>query len=129
MLDTGSIRSLLLNATLLAAMLATAHGLLKWATSRADLSYQDMLLTMWPGIGAALALYGGIFFYYLFVLRHHEISALYGAYTGLSVVFVLALGHWLFDEALTPIQIAGVILVAAGVLLIGSPMLFERSGT
>lgn len=126
MLEAGSLRSLLLNAAFLASLLAFSHGLLKWVARQEVLGYVDMVMRFWPFIGLALSLYGFIFFYYMQVLRHHDIGMLYGIYTGLSVVLVLLIGTLFFNEPLTRLQLLGCGCVVAGIVLIGSPALSYR---
>lgn len=121
--ETGSLRSLLLNAVLLASLLAFSHGLLKWVARRDVASYLDMVIRYWPFLFGSLAIYGFIFFYYVQVLRRHDIGILYGIYTGLSVVLVLMIGLYVFDEPLTRTQMFGCLLIVIGILLIGSPSL------
>ena len=111
--------SILSHALILASLLASSHALLKWVSVQPNNGYMDMLLTQWKGIFAALALYGFIFFYYIVVLRSSPVSILYPVYTGLSVLFVLLAGRFVFSEPLTGLQILGAGFVLAGIVLMG----------
>lgn len=124
--EPSALRSLLLNAVFLASLLAFSHALLKSVTRRDFTDYWDMVFRFWPFLFTALAVYGFIFFYYIHVLRSHDIGILYGVYTGLSVVLVLFAGIIFFNETLTRVQLFGCFFVVIGVLLIGSPALFVR---
>lgn len=127
MLEPGSLRSLLMNAVLLSSLLAFSHALLKWVARHEVSGYMEMMLRFWPFVFASLALYGFIFFYYIQVLRRHDIGILYGVYTGLSVVLVLMIGMFFFRESLTRLQLLGCLFIVVGILLIGSPSLQSGS--
>jgi len=92
---------ILSHALILASLLAGSHALLKWVSVQPNNGYIDMLFNHWKGVFAALALYGFIFFYYIVVLRSSPVSILYPVYTGLSVLFVLLVGRFVFSEPLT----------------------------
>jgi len=108
----------LLNALLLASLLAFSHGLLKWVSSQQSESYLHSLTQYWWVIGLAIGIYVFIFFYYAYVLRTLAIGVLYPAYTGLSIVLVLLMGVWLFGENITLWQIAGCLLIICGIFLV-----------
>ena len=106
--------AVLMHAVLLATLLASSHGILKWVSSQPHENYIQMLLEHWKAVFAALAVYGFIFFYYILVLRSSPVSILYPVYTGLSVLFVL------FSEPLTSVQVFGAGFVLMGIVLMGS---------
>lgn len=111
---------ILSHALILATLLASSHAMLKWASSQPHETYLAMLLGQWKAILAALALYGFIFFYYIVVLRSSPVSILYPVYTGLSVLFVLLAGRYVFSEPLSSVQVLGAGFVLAGIVLMGS---------
>jgi small multidrug resistance pump len=108
----------LVNALLLAALLTLSHGLLKWVSSHQSESFMQSLMNYWWAVGLALALYAFIFFYYIYVLRSVPIGYLYPVYTGLSIVFVFAMGVFLFDETVSISQLVGGTLILSGVALV-----------
>lgn len=112
--------AVLMHALVLATLLASSHGLLKWVSSQPHDNYIQMLLANWKAVFAALSVYGFIFFYYILVLRSSPVSILYPVYTGLSVLFVLLIGRLVFSEPLTSVQVFGAALVLAGIILMGS---------
>lgn len=111
---------ILSHALILASLLAGSHALLKWVSVQPNNGYIDMLFNHWKGVFAALALYGFIFFYYIVVLRSSPVSILYPVYTGLSVLFVLLVGRFVFSEPLTSLQVLGAGFVLAGIVLMGA---------
>ncbi len=113
------VGGLLGQALFLAALLAFSHGLLKWAAAHGGDTLLETLLRYWYLVGSALALYGFVFFYYLVVLKHYDLGPLYGIYTGLAVLLVLAMSVLVFRETLQPVQVLGCVLIAAGVYLVG----------
>ncbi len=108
----------LLNAVLLASLLAFSHGLLKWLSQRQAHGYLQLLLEYWWVMGAAIGIYVFIFFYYAYVLRRVDLAVLYPAYTGLSIVLVFALGAWYFGEAVSAWQLLGCALIIGGIFLV-----------
>lgn len=112
--------AVLMHAVLLATLLASSHGLLKWVSSQPHETPIQMLLQHWKAVFAALALYGFIFFYYILVLRSSPVSLLYPVYTGLSVLLVLLMGRLVFSEPLTSVQVFGAGFVLIGIVLMGS---------
>ena len=119
---SASLRiSMLMNALVLASLLAFSHGLLKWVARKEVASYLELVTNYWLPIGVSLAIYGGIFFYYIQVLRQHDIVVLYSTYTGASILFVLLTGVLIFGEKLAPLQIVGCGLVILGIIFIGKP--------
>lgn len=111
--------SLIANVILLASLLALANGLLKWVAQKEVANYLEMVMTYWLQIGASLAIYGFIFFYYIQVLRRQDIAVFYSAYVGLSILMVFLMGTFFFGENLSLGQIGGVALVILGIICIG----------
>jgi len=114
---TGYV-ALLFNSLLLATLLASSHGVLKWVADQSQDDYSQ-LLAQWKYIGLALSIYGFIFFYYILVLRSSPVSLLYPVYTGLSVIFVLFVGRIFFDEPVGIFQALGVLAIVVGIVLLG----------
>ena len=108
----------ILNALLLATLLAFSHGLLKWVSAHSSNSYMQTLSEYWWVITIAIGIYVGIFFYYAYVLRTVPIGILYPTYTGLSVVFVFLIGIWLFGEPVSLVQVLGCAVIIAGVAMV-----------
>lgn len=110
----------LFHALLMATILAGSHATLKWVAEREYDNYWQLLLNEWKAVLLALSAYGFIFFYYVFVLRGAAVSLLYPVYTGLSVLFVVILGRWMFGETVGATQWLGAALLLAGIVLISS---------
>ena len=75
-------------------------------------------LALSPGVIGGLALYGVGTLVWLNVLARAPLSVAY-PFVGLSFVLTAALGYFLFQEALTPVRLAGTALVVLGVALVG----------
>jgi small multidrug resistance pump len=110
---------LISHALLLALLLASSHGLLKWVSEQPHTNYTQLLMTHWRYIFLSLMIYGGVFFYYILVLRSNPVSSLYPVYTGLSVLFVLLIGRIIFSETVGIYQLTGATLILAGIVLMG----------
>jgi multidrug transporter EmrE-like cation transporter len=113
------LRSVLLNALALAVVLSLSHALLKWVSQQPHAGFADLVARQWLPIGAALALYGGVFLWYLHALRVFDMAVLFPAYTGLTLVLVALAGVLLFGETLGARQLGGIALIAGGVFLLG----------
>lgn len=113
------VGGLLGQAFFLAALLAFSHGLLKWAALHGGDTLLETLVRYWYLVGAALGLYGFIFFYYLVVLKHYDLGPLYGVYTGLAVLLVLVMSVGVFRESMQPAQLVGCVFISVGVYLVG----------
>ena len=113
--------SMLFNALTLALLLASSHALLKWVARKEVSSYWELVTNYWLPIGTSLAIYAGIFFYYIQVLRRHDIGVLYSTYTGASILLVLLFGVFFFGENLSRMQFLGCGLVIVGIFFIGKP--------
>ena len=110
---------LVIHAFVLATLLASSHGVLKWVSVQPHDDYFELLLAQWKYILLALTIYGLVFFYYIFVLRSSPISSLYPIYTGLSVLFVIVIGSVVFSEPITSFQVFGSALVLTGIVMMG----------
>jgi len=111
---------LILHAVMLASLLASSHGVLKWVSVQPGGSFFELVLRQWPAVVLALAVYGLVFFYYIFVLRGSPVSILYPVYTGLSVVLVSLIGRVIFNESLSLTQIMGIGFILAGIALMSA---------
>lgn len=110
---------ILIHAFLLALTLSISHAVLKWVSIQQHADYMQLLIEQWKMIFLALFLYGLVFFYYVFVLRTSPISTLYPIYTGLSVLFVMLLGSFIFGESITSTKSVGAALILAGIVTMG----------
>lgn len=106
------------NSIFLAALLVFAHGLLKWVAQHPADNYVALLMAYWPIVFISMGLYGFIFFYYAHLLKKLDITRLYPAYTGLSIVFLMAVGVVFFGESVTVMQAAGCIMIIGGIFLV-----------
>lgn len=104
---------------LLSSLLASSHGLLKWAARHATPGPFSIFSKHSIGIGASLGIYGLVMLLYIYVLRTQDITKLYPAYTGLSILLVLLIGVLFFHEKLTKLQITGCVAIIIGICLIG----------
>lgn len=105
----------------LAILLAVSHSILRHVAGEGSgQSAPAMMRDHWALVLVAVGIYGLVFLLYLLALRTEKMSLLYPAYTGLSVLLVAASATLLFGESLRPVQIAGVALVAAGLVAMGS---------
>jgi multidrug transporter EmrE-like cation transporter len=112
---SGWYKSLGFNAAALALLLAASHALLKWVSQQPHHGIADLLARHWLATGSALAIYAGVFFYYLAALRWLNMSLLYPVYTGAAVLLVVVTGCIVFGERIDARQILGAALIAAGV--------------
>lgn len=110
--------SVISNSVFLAVLLVLAHGLLKWVAAHPADSYLALLIAHWPVVFVSIGLYGFVFFYYAHLLKRLDISQLYPAYTGLSIVFLLLMGVVVFGEKVTLIQTAGCTMIIGGTFLV-----------
>ena len=112
------LRSVLFNAGALAVVLTVSHGLLKWVSQQPHADLADLLWRQGAVVVAALALYGGVFVWYLHALRSFDMAVLFPIYTGLTLVLVALVGVLLFGERLSAAQGAGIVLIVVGVFLL-----------
>jgi multidrug transporter EmrE-like cation transporter len=106
------------NAAALAVVLTAAHALLKWASQKPHATFVELLTSQGAVVALALALYGGVFLWYLHALRRFEMAELFPLYTGLTLILVACTGVLLFGERLAPVQIGGILLIVAGLFLL-----------
>ncbi|MEO8849203.1 MAG: hypothetical protein ABI440_11330 [Casimicrobiaceae bacterium] len=106
------------NAVGLAVVLSAAHALLKWASQQPHASFVELLATQGLVVALALALYGGVFLWYLHALTHFEMAQLFPLYTGLTLIVVAMMGVVLFHERLLPLQWGGIALIVGGLFLL-----------
>jgi small multidrug resistance pump len=106
------------NAAALAAVLTVAHAILKWATREPHASFIELLQARGLWVVVALALYGGVFLWYLDALRRFQMSLLFPLYTGLTLVLVSVVGVVAFGEKLALPQMGGIALIIAGMFLL-----------
>ena len=109
---------MLVNAAALALVLTTAHALLKWASQKPHATFIELLMSQGAVVAIALALYGGVFMWYLHALRKFEMSQLFPLYTGLTLILVAVVGVLLFHERLSPMQVGGIALIIGGLFLL-----------
>jgi multidrug transporter EmrE-like cation transporter len=110
---------MIFHALLLASLLASSHGVLKWVSVQPHDSYFELLFSQWKYILLALMIYGFVFFYYILLLRTSPISSLYPIYTGLSVLAVMLIGRMVFSEAISILHGVGAALILTGIVLMG----------
>src|SRR6185503_18298636 len=70
-----------------------------------------------PGVMTGLALYGFGTLVWLSVLGRTEVSQAY-PFVGLGFVLTAILGHVLFNDAIGPQRILGILLVIGGIILV-----------
>ncbi|MEO6749325.1 MAG: hypothetical protein ABI294_07030 [Casimicrobiaceae bacterium] len=109
---------MVVNAVALSLVLSTAHALLKWASQQPHASFIGLLASQGLIVFVALALYGGVFIWYLHALTHFEMSQLFPLYTGLTLILVAVVGVVLFHERLAPVQVGGIVLIVGGLFLL-----------
>lgn len=113
---------ILLTVTLSAcAQLALKLGVAKPQMEAAlQTSIIDALIaaSMSPLIWGGLMIYGLSVAMWLWVLSKVELSVAY-PFVGISFLITMAFGTFLLDEAVTPLRVAGTILIAGGCILVG----------
>jgi len=114
--------SALLNALMLASLLAFSHGLLKWVAIQKVDGYFDLLAQYWWIICVAIGIYVFIFFYYAYVLRFVQISTFYPIYTGLSIILVFLIGIGWFGETMRWPQAIGCLLIISGIFMVSGKL-------
>ncbi len=110
----------ILHILVLSTLLAASHLLMKSAALNTSKSMLGFALEEWPRISTALALYGGVFAYYLLLLRKFDLAVIYPAYTALSLILVVIFSSLVFQERLGTQQLLGVALATTGVFMITS---------
>ena len=105
---------------------AVAQLALKLGVAKPDMasamqsSVIDALIAaaMSPLIWTGLIIYGLSVAMWLWVLSKVDLSIAY-PFVGISVIITMAFGAFILDENITPLRIAGTILIAGGCLLVG----------
>ena len=110
--------SVLLNALLLASLLALSQGILKWVASKPSDSLLGLFIEYWFAISVSIFIYLIIFVYYIYILRLSKIAILYPVYTSLSIILVFLMGRYYFSETVNSLQLLGCFLITAGVVLV-----------
>lgn len=72
-----------------------------------------------PWVYCAVAAYLGAFGTYMTLLKHAPVGPAFAA-THLEIVTVLLVSHFFLGEHLTGVQIAGSVLIAGGIILLGT---------
>ena len=70
-----------------------------------------------PFIIAGMTLYVAAMLIWLYVLKQVEVSYAY-PFTALGFVLVMIIGYFFMAEQVTPLRLAGIILIIAGIVLI-----------
>ena len=105
---------------------AVAQLALKLGVAKPDMasamqsSVIDALIAaaMSPLIWTGLIIYGLSVAMWLWVLSKVDLSIAY-PFVGISFIITMAFGAFILDENITPLRIAGTILIAGGCLLVG----------
>ncbi|GHT82388.1 transporter [Spirochaetia bacterium] len=101
------------------AQISLRTGMLKIG----EISFASSLSQILPRIFTNIFLLMGILGYistvilYLIILSRVEVSFAY-AFLSLSSVFIAVIGYFFLHEAVTPVRLAGILLVCIGVFLI-----------
>lgn len=102
----------------LAVTLALSHMILKRIANEGDDSLLHMFINHHEKFILALTLYFFVFVAYSIALRQMSLSILYPVYTGLSMLCVVAIGVWVFNERLVTAQYVGIIFILLGISLL-----------
>lgn len=98
------------SALILSVVLTLSHALLRSAAA-----HTPMELPWFIRVGAALFLYGLVFFAYTVLLKYFDISILYPVYTALSIMGVSLVGIAYFGESLTLYKMLGMSILLVGI--------------
>ena len=71
-----------------------------------------------PAILAGVAVYGLSQFVWINVLRVVDLSLAYPLQVGLNFALIMLIARWYFHEPLTPVKLAGIILIFAGIMTV-----------
>ena len=107
--------SLIFSALALSAVLTLSHALLRAAATCTPLEMPWVIR-----VGAALFLYGLVFFVYTMLLRVFNVSALYPIYTALSIIGVSLVGISYFGEGFSLYKMLGLAFLVVGIGLIST---------
>lgn len=108
----------ILHALILASMLALSHICMKSLAGSLDLGLKEFIWAEWHRVLISIGLYVSVFVYYVIVLKRVDLSILYPLYTVLSLVLVMVLSAYFFQERLTWSQLLGVVFASVGIFLI-----------
>jgi quaternary ammonium compound-resistance protein SugE len=91
-------------------------GLLEvgWAIG---LKYTDGFSKLWPSL-ATVAMMVASFFLLSEAMRHLPIGTAYAVWTGIGAVGAALLGILLFGDSATPARLAGLALIAGGIVIL-----------
>jgi multidrug transporter EmrE-like cation transporter len=78
------------------------------------MKWTDGVHRPWPLVGLGVLFLAGAYLLAIAV-RAEGLSVAYVVGLGVEATFAAALGHWVFGERLTPPQLVGLLLIAAGV--------------
>lgn len=73
----------------------------------------------WPGLVGGLVIYGLALVLFAVLLRRAELAVIFVLWVGVAAVLLALAGWWLFGEALSLRQLAGLALVMGGIVLLG----------
>jgi drug/metabolite transporter (DMT)-like permease len=96
---------------------AAGQVLIKTGANALSRSHPWAMLTNVPLI-SGYTLYGLMTVLFIYALRDEELSFVYPIIS-LTYVWVTGLSFWLFHEALNPFKILGVVIIVAGVGVLG----------
>lgn len=97
---------LTLSAAILCEVLATT-----------SMKYSDGFSKLWPSLGTAVG-YGLAFYLLSLTLREMSVGTAYAIWAGAGTALIALIGMAFIGEAVTPVKVAGVLLVIAGVVLL-----------
>ncbi len=81
------------------------------------LKASDGLTRLWPSLGVLVG-YGVAFAMLAQALRTIEVGAAYAIWSAVGTAVIAVIGVLFFDESATPMKIAGLVLIVAGVVLL-----------
>jgi small multidrug resistance pump len=74
----------------------------------------------WLGFGAGLGVYAVSVAIFATLLRRAKLAVIFTLWVGISVALVTVAGWWIFGETLSLRHVAGITLVVAGIVLLGT---------
>jgi small multidrug resistance pump len=74
----------------------------------------------WLGFGIGLAAYSLALVIFATLLRRAELAVIFALWVGVAAVLLTMAGWWLFGETLSLRRVAGIALVMAGTILLGT---------
>lgn len=79
---------------------------------------------LWPSLAVVVG-YGVAFFFLSLTLRTIPVGVAYAIWSGLGIVLITAVGWLAFDQKLDAAGLAGIALIAAGVIVLN---VFSKAG-